>query len=111
VPLAGEGVTEEPPSPASIADILAFFDASVADGSLWGDGPGRSGEGRKKALRNMIEAAGDLIEDGYIETACEQLLDAYDRCDGLFPPPDFVNGSAAAALAQMILDLIEELGC
>jgi hypothetical protein len=111
VPLAGEGVPEEPPPPESIADILAFFDESVAGGSLYGNGPGRSGEARKKALRNMIEAAGDLIDDGYTETACWQLLDAYERCDGLFPPPDFVNGPAAATLRQMILDLMGELGC
>jgi hypothetical protein len=95
----------------SIADILAFFDESVDDGTLYGDGPGRSAEGRKKALRNIIEAAGDLIADGYPETACRQLLDAYERCDGLFPPPDFVEGDAAETLAGMILDLIGKLGC
>lgn len=111
VPLAGVGVPEEPPPSVSIADILAFFDESVVNGTLVGNGLGRSAEGRKKALRNMIEAAGDLIADGYPETACRQLLDAYERCDGLFPPPDFVEGDAAETLAGMILDLIGALGC
>jgi len=105
VPLNGEGVTQETP-PVSIADILAFFDASIADGTLVGEGPGYSATGRLHALRNMIEAAGELIEDGLIEEAYQQLIDAYYRCDGLFPPPDFVSGPAASTLAGMILDLI-----
>ena len=59
----------------------------------------------------MIEAAGDLIDDGAYEDACRQFLDAYKRCDGLARPPDFVSGSAALELAEMILDLIASLGC
>jgi hypothetical protein len=59
----------------------------------------------------MIEAAGDLIDDGYIVEACQQLLVAYERCDGLPRPPEFVAGPAAPTLAQMILDLMLELGC
>ena len=59
----------------------------------------------------MIEAAGDLIEAGDYEAACEQLWDAYDRCDGEFPPADFVLGSAATQLNGMIWDLMAELGC
>ena len=97
--------------PVSIQDILDFFDQSVADGSLVGSGPGKSADARKKALRNMIAAAGHLIEDGYFEEACPQLMDAYQRTDGLDIPPDFVEKPAAPTLAQMILDLIGELGC
>ena len=66
VSLAGMGVGQEQP-PVSVSDILAFFDASVADGTLYGNGPGNSADGRRNALRNMIEAAGDLIDDGYID--------------------------------------------
>jgi hypothetical protein len=108
--LGGVGVSIEPPPPVSIADILAFFDESVADGTLVGNGPGKSADGRRNALRNMIEAAGDLIEDGAIEEAWQQLLDAYQRCDGLDRPPEFVAGTAAPTLAGMILDLIAALG-
>ena len=110
VSLAGEGVSQGTP-PVSVADILSFYDASIADYTLMGDGPGRSAEGRLNALRNMIEAAGDLIEDGLFEEACQQLMDAYRRCDGLPRPPDFVAGPAASGLASMILDLVSNLSC
>lgn len=108
--LGGTGVADEPPPSATVADILAFFDTSVAVGTLSGSGSGKSADGRRRALRNMIEAAGDLIEDGAIEDACRQLLDAYERCDGLPRPPDFVSGPASSELADMILDLIFWLG-
>ena len=111
VSLEGTGVDEEPPPPPSIADILAFFDASVGGGILIGDGPGNSADGRRNALRNMIEAAGDLIDDGNFADACEQLMNAYERCDGLTRPPEFVAGPAAQTLAGMILALIGALGC
>ncbi len=103
--------TFAPLTEPTIDAILEFFDASVANGSLVGSGPGKSANGRRNALRNMIEAAGDLIDDGYIEEACQQLLDAYQRCDGLPRPPEFVAGPAASTLAQMILDLMGELDC
>jgi hypothetical protein len=107
--LGGMGVAVEPPPSPTVEDILAFFDASVADGTLFGEGPGKSADGRRGALRNKIKAAGDILDDG--EDACQQLLDAYQRCDGLPRPPEFVAGPAAATLAQMILDLMGELGC
>jgi len=110
VSLAAMGVGQEQP-PVSVGDILAFFDASVADETLAGSGPGNSANGRRNALRNMIEAAGDLIDDGYIEEACQQLMVAYERCDSLPRPPEFVAGPATSALATMILDLIAGLGC
>jgi hypothetical protein len=108
VELAGTGV-ESPANPVSVQEILDFFDQSVADGTLVGQGPGNSADGRRGALRNKIKAAGDILEDG--EDACEQLLDAYQCADGLPRPPDFVAGSAAGTLAQMILDLMGDLGC
>ena len=99
------------PLTATIADTLAFFDTSVADSTLVGNGPGKSADGRKGALRNMIELAGDLIEDGLYDEACEQLWDAYRKCDGEPIPPDFVTGSAASVLSEMITDLMAELAC
>lgn len=94
-----------------IDGILDFFDDSVEDGSLVGDGPGNSAQHRLLALRNMIEAAGYLIEQGYIEAACQQLMDVYKHVDGLPRPPDFAVGEAAAQLAEIILDLMADLGC
>ncbi|MFC1654519.1 hypothetical protein ACFL2F_01830, partial [Myxococcota bacterium] len=105
---AGEGGVSPP---TSVADILAFFDASVADGTLIGNGPGSSADNRRNALRNMIEASGDLIDNAYVADACEQLLDAYNRTDGNDRPPEFVAGSAAPTLAGMIDDLMVDLGC
>ena len=59
----------------------------------------------------MIEAAGDLIAAGDYEAACEQLGDAYDRCDGDFPPPDFVDGDSVSTLNATISDLMAGLEC
>jgi len=108
VEFTGVGVSA-PGEPTTVQDILDFFDQSDADGSLVGNGPGNSADGRKKALRNKIKAAGDIIEDG--GDACEQLWDSFQRCDGLPRPPDFVTGPATQTLAEMILALMGELGC
>lgn len=94
VPLTGET--------SPIADILDFYDTAVEEGLLVGHGPGSSAGGRLKALRNMIESAGDLIDEGELEHACVQLMDAYDRCDGDPRPPDFVAGSAAPVLNELL---------
>ena len=111
IPIEGEGVAVEPPTSPTVAEILAFFDLSVFNGTLVGDGPGNSADGRRGALRNMIEAAGDLIEDGAVGDACQQLLDAHQRCDVLPRPPEFVAGSATGTLAGMIIELMGTMGC
>ena len=111
VPLSGQGVSAVGPPQQQIADILAFFDSSVQAGTLTGNGPGNSGAGRRNALRNMLTAAGNLIQQGRIADACQQLLDALNRTDGNSLPPDFVTGSAAADLAQRIRTLRATLGC
>jgi hypothetical protein len=109
VSLSGVGVTYEPPPGEQIAAILDFIDESVAAGTLVGEGPGKSAENRLNALRNMIEAASDLIEDRLYEDAYQQLEDALKKCDGQTPPPDFVSGPAAARLAEMINNLMAAL--
>ncbi len=111
VALTGVGVDSEPPPSEQIADILEFFDDAVIAGSLSGAGAGNSANGRRDALRNMIEAAGDLYDGGDSAAACEQLLDAYNRTDGATPPPDFVDGEAAAELAVRIQALRAALAC
>jgi len=109
VQLSGNCVINDTPSEL-IADILDFFNSSVAAGTIIGNGPGNSSTGRLKALRNMIEAAGDLVEQGLIEESVNQLYDAYKRVDGLPKPPDFATGEDAEELATMIMQLIEDLG-
>lgn len=111
VALAGRGVASQPPPSQQIADILGFMDSSVAAGTLQGNGSGNSAQGRLKALRNMIEAAGDLIRRGLTADACQQLADARNRTDGQPQPPDFVSGAAAAELRQRIAALMATLGC
>lgn len=111
VPLTGEGVLFEPDPEEQIAEILDFIDMSVDAGDLEGTGNGNSPTNRLNALMNMIEAAGDLIEAGDIDEACGQLMAVYNKCDGEFPPPDFVEGDAREELAQMIIDLMASLGC
>jgi hypothetical protein len=107
----GAGVPAEIPPSQQIEDILAFIDDSVAAGTLHGEGPGKSAANRLNALKNMIEASGDLIVAGDTATACSQLQDAYQKTDGQPRPPDFVAGFAASGLAGMIENLRDSLGC
>jgi beta propeller repeat protein len=97
-------------SSAQVTSVLEFFDESVDNGTLVGSGSGNSANGRLKALRNMIQAAGDLINQGRFAEARQQLQDAYLRVDGNPRPPDFATGPAAAQLATLIQQLINSLG-
>lgn len=111
VALGGVGVYVELPPEGQIAAILAFIEASVEAGTLFGDGPGNSAGNRLNAFINMIEATGDLIEDGLYAEACDQLGAALKKCDGQPSPPDFVAGEAVEELKGMIEVLRTTLGC
>ncbi len=111
VELCGDGVVVTPSPEEQIAEILEFIETSVEDGALAGEGPGNSAVGRLGAFINMIKAAGKLINEGDLEQACQQLQDAYERCDEHFPPPDFVAGTAREELATKIQALRLDLGC
>lgn len=104
-------IAAEPSNVFDVENLLDFIDDSVVAGTLEGDGPGNSADNRLNALKNMIEAAGDLIDAGDTSRACQQLLDAYKKCDGSPKPPDFVSGPAASTLAGMIQQLRDNLGC
>jgi hypothetical protein len=91
--------------------ILSFFDTAVASGRLQGTGGGNSGNGRLKALRDLITSVGDLLLEGKTEEACTKLKDALERTDGNPQPPDFVTGPAASELAQRLTSLRSSLGC
>jgi len=90
--------------------ILVFFDESVAAGNLLGSGPGNSANHRRTALRNMIEAAANLMAAGLNADAINQLQQALERTDGVDPPPDFVTGPAASELADLIEELMASIG-
>jgi hypothetical protein len=110
VDLGGVGIGT--PSPMSIQDILDFFDASVAAGTL--DGRGclpRLAEFRLSILRKMLVASGNLIDENRIGAACWLLNRAHLRSDGLPRPLDFVVGEARSELNHMILQLRSDMGC
>ncbi len=109
VALVGDGVQNEQPPDEQVEDILGFFDDSVGAGTLTGKGNGNSAQRRLGALRNMIEAAGDLLGDP--AEACNQLQDAYLRVDGNSPPPDFADGESAEELVVLIQALRGSLSC
>ena len=81
----------------------------MADGTLIGYGPGNSASKRLNALRNMIEAASDLINAGAYEQAIEQLESIAKKTDGVSKPQDFVVGDAVSDLNTMINDFIDSL--
>ena len=115
----------------SINNIIAFFDTSVASGSITGNGKvktnddspvslqrdiqtgkkNKSADNRLKAFRNMLEGAGQLIADGEMADACDQLESVYGKCDGNDTPPDFVDGYSSQKLAEMIKTFRGNLGC
>ena len=111
VSLGGVGVEVQPPS-WGVGDILAFFDASVEAGTLDGRGERpRMKRARLRAMRNLLKAAGDLLEGGYMGWACFMLERAHVRSDGMPRPLDFVEGADNAELNGMIGQLMADLGC
>jgi hypothetical protein len=97
---------------ATIDDILVFFDESVEEGTIVGCG-------KKPWIANLklwlfgktIEAAKYFIEKDKMRQACKALNRTFLRCDGELGPKDFVEGEAVLELADMISDLMDELGC
>ena len=119
VNLTGKGIDD-----ITVGDILDFFDQCVLLGNLEGYVPDKSakkGNGSNKladnrlnALRNMIKAAGNLIDSGKIDEACGQLKAAYKKMDGSNTPgssTDFVTGVAVSDLSTMVQELMDGLGC
>lgn len=94
-----------------VSDIEDFCDEAASNGELEGIGQGNSADNRFNALMNMIAMAGELINDGDIDGACEQLMDIYKKCDGESRPPDFVSGVATEELADMVMDLMNHYEC
>jgi len=112
VELSGNGIDPGEPTPGELMEeTIAFFDASVIYEFLVGSGPANSAEKRLNALMNMLLAAQGLIEAGDSEGACEQLMAALMKCDGMPLPPDLVTGEAAEELAGKILKVIDALYC
>lgn len=115
VPLSGTAIYPAPPPPdpaTMIHDLLAFFDASIADGSLCGVGDNpRAREVHAGVMRRHIVRAGDQIEAGRTDRACFRLWRAYLRSDGADEPSDFVAGPASAEVASRVLEIMDAYGC
>ena len=111
IPLTGLGVEATNPAGELMADLLAFFNASVTDGLLTGSGPGGSAPHRLKAFKNMLKASSDLIKAHAYDLACTQLQDVLNRADGLTPPPDFIGGPNMDELISMIAEVRNALVC
>jgi hypothetical protein len=95
-----------------IDSLLGLLANSVAIGTLTGSGPRASAAaGRLVAFHNMLQEARNLIDEGLVDDACGQLKAALRRTDGMFPPPDFVEGEAAPEIYDRILEIQESLGC
>jgi hypothetical protein len=91
--------------------LIVGSENSITEGSLSGAGPGASSTGRLGALLRMLESARDAVNSDAIEEACEQLLAAANRSDGLPRPPDFAAGPAAAELHEEIVAVRTRLPC
>jgi hypothetical protein len=93
----------------SIENIISFFDASVADQTLLGTGPGASADGRRNAYRNMLTKSKYLIDHGILYQAYDQLMDAQLKADDNPNPPDFLAGSSVETLFRKISGLSYKL--
>jgi hypothetical protein len=91
--------------------MLAFYDGAVRTGGLVPSGPGRSAEGRAKALRNQLAALARGFDRRSPHGSCGQLASIRKHADGSPHPPDFVGGGAIAGLASAFERLDREIGC
>jgi hypothetical protein len=95
-----------------IHEISFFIDESIENGTLLGQGSGSEADERLNILKNKIDVATYVLENGTFEEACNELYDAYLSTDGLSQPPDLVYGQSTPELAKKIkLMIVEIIGC
>jgi hypothetical protein len=92
-------------------EILESLTEWVDSGELVGTGAGQSAEGRLRAFENMLHNSRDLFNNGDFGAACDQLNAAYEKCDGLPAPPDFVEGDATEDMRSLIESLMADFQC
>ncbi len=110
VPIEGNGVRVAQSPGELVLDLLAFYNSSVANGTLCGTGKGNSPQGRVTSFRNKIEAVVYLVAAGKYDEAVSKLRDDLaPKCDGIGNPPDFLDGSAREELYTRIQQLISLL--
>jgi hypothetical protein len=96
---------------AEIAQILDFFDACVAAGTLTGSSPGASGQAQLKNLGKLFTSSAQSIAAGNDKKACQDLAKACSRTDTYVNSSDAVAEAAGAELQELILALMNNLGC
>jgi hypothetical protein len=107
-----KGFIAYPPTPeGQIAQVMDFFDASVAAGTLTGSSPGNSGQAQVKNLDKLLTSSSQEIAAGNDASACKDLAKAYSRADKHVKSSDSVAGAAAAELQQQIQGLMTSLSC
>jgi hypothetical protein len=116
VQLSAKGVLTLLSPSEQIANILAFFDESVEQGTLRWARPGRghnpaSARQFMKIMRNMIEAAANSIEQGKYEKACGQLDKITEYFDGQNSPHESITGPAAPQMVGKLQILMQTLHC
>jgi cysteine-rich repeat protein len=105
----GDGCDEECRTP--IGRLLAFYDAAFRTGGLVPSGPGRSAQGRARALRSQLAALARGFDRRALRGTCGHLESIAKRADGAPHPPDFVTGEAIDELELELERLLEEIGC
>lgn len=74
-------------------------------------GPGNLANNNLTAFGNILYSAAELIAEGNTIAACEQLWDAAQRADGAQPPRDFIGGEDAPVVYEVLLKVMDALGC
>ena len=113
--LDGMGVLAEPgEASAAIDNLVVFVDMSVEYGTLWGVSSSRNSRNsprKYRALMNMLESTGKLIDRGKFNVACKKLSNIYRLVDGALNPRDLVAGPASEDIALAILAIQDDIGC
>jgi len=99
--------------PTTLDDVLDFFDDSIENNEIAGNNRVWWWQTRfvVSIMRQTLVHVGNSIEDGRIDRACFWLQQFYLRCDGEPWPRDVLVGPATEDLAEMVIDLMENLGC
>jgi hypothetical protein len=104
-------ITEFQFAPLTLDNLIDIVDQAVESGGLTGQGTGNSSANRLGAWINMLEAAQRSADAGGDSGSCALLEQAYLRADGASVPPDFVRGSSAQTIANLIRALRTTLNC
>lgn len=113
VSVTGNGVVpEEPEEPVADMDsVLEFFDKSVKEKTIKGNGRRKFAKWRLKMLRRMLVMADRKIQRGKAKRARRLLKVVYKKIDGRGSRwnKDFAKGEALPELAEMVAQVIDDL--